>query len=360
MAYKRLLQGMIGVIFGSFLLGVGCTPQATPSQIPPTNTATAIPKTETPTAVPPKPTIANLGGVWSTGADIPTPRWDAYPCVVDGKIYLIGGDGHSTQATNIVEVYDPATDTWETKSPMPTSRQVATTSEVNGKIYVIGGVVSSDPEYWDVETFNKVEEYDPATDTWTTKSPMPTSRGWHIASVVDGLIYIMGGSKDGGASNQMRHVLTVEVYDPVSDTWFQKNDMPHSRAAGSGSVVDGKIYLFGGYQGKRRVDEYDPSNDSWTTKAEMPTARYELTTSELNGKIYIIGGYDLVGETAGISFVDVYDPATDTWATASDMPTGRSSAFSAVVNGKIYVFGGLTVWPSEPLGIVEIYDPQGD
>lgn len=367
MEYKRLLPQVIVLIVVSILLGVGCTPQnnatkipltITASQDPSTETPSSVPPNNTPTLVPPTATLVKLGGVWTTGAEMPTPRWDTHPCVVDGKIYLIGGAGHSNQATNIVEVYDPETDTWESKSPMPTARQVATTSVVNGKIYVIGGAVGTDPEYSDVETFTTVEEYDPAIDTWTTKSPMPTSRGWHTASVLDGLIYIIGGSKDGGPGNQMRHVLTVEVYDPITDTWSQKNDMPLSRAAGSGSVVEGKIYLFGGYQGKRRVDEYDPLTDTWTTKADMPVARYELSTSELNGKIYLIGGYDLVGDTSGFSTVDVYNPATDSWETAPDMPTGRSSAFSIAVNGKIYVFGGIPVWPAEPLGIVEIYDPQ--
>ena len=212
-----------------------------------------------------------------------------------------------------------------------------------------------------LELFSKVEEYDPVTDTWTTKSPMPTSRGWHSANVVDGKIYIMGGSQNGGPSNMMRHVLTVEVFDPETDTWSQKNDMPKSRAVGSGSLVDGKIYLFGGYEGKRRVDEYDPSTDTWTTKSEMPTARIGLSTSVLEGKIYLIGGYVPVGmRHSGLTMVEVYDFATDTWATAPDMPTGRLAAYTAVVDGKIYVFGGVPDWPAETLGIVEIYDPKED
>jgi len=358
MAFKDLLLRMIVLIVVSVFLGVGCTSQATSTKILPTKTATQVPPTDTPIAIPPTATAVRMGGVWTTGADMPTPRWETYPCVVDGKIYLIGGAEQYNNATNIVEVYDPATDTWETKSPMPTTRQGATTSLVNGKIYVIGGGVSPDRNYGNLETFTTVEEYDPTTDTWTTKTPMPTSRGWHIANVVDGKIYIMGGSKDGGPSMYTRHVLTVEVYDPVTDTWSQKDDMPKSRGVGYGSVVDGKIYLFGGYKGKRRVDEYDPSTDTWSIKSEMPNARIGLSTSALNGKIYLIGGYGSGGGYAGLTIVDVYDPATDTWATATDMPTGRLAAFSAVVDGKIYVFGGVPDWPAETLGIVEIYDPQ--
>lgn len=361
MEFNRSLHRKIMVTIIAILLCAGCAPQAEPTQLPPTNTATEVPQTETPTAVPPTPTIVNLGGVWSTGADMPTPRYEAYPCVVDGTIYLIGGARHRNEVLNTVEVYDPATDTWESKSPMPTARQGASCSVVAGMIYIIGGGVSPDIDFWVVETFSTVEEYNPATDTWTSKTPMPTSRGWHSANVVDGKIYIMGGSKDGGAGNQMRHVLTVEVYDPSTDTWLKMDDMPKSRAGGFSSVVDGKIYLFGGHQAKSRVDEYDPVTDTWTTKSEMPTARNGLSTSKLDGKIYLIGGYIPAGmRFAGLTIVDVYDPATNTWTTASDMPTGRLGAYTAVLDGKIYVFGGLPDWPSESLGTVEIYDPQID
>ena len=187
---------------------------------------------------------------------MPTGRWDFSTCVVDGKIYAIGGAGPVYEALRTVEEYDPTTDTWTTKTEMLTARQCLSASVVNGKIYVIGGGDSSSTTYMEVETFSTVEEYDPATDTWTTKSPMPTARGFHSANVVDGKIYIIGGSQ--ASSPDRNHVLTVEVYDPATDTWTQKGEMPRSIGAGFSSVVDGKIYVFGGYGGAQRVDEYDP------------------------------------------------------------------------------------------------------
>jgi N-acetylneuraminic acid mutarotase len=288
---------------------------------------------------------------------MPTGRWELSTCVVDGKIYAIGGAGPEWQALGSVEEYDPATDTWTTKSEMPTARQGLSTNVVNGKIYAIGGGVSNSESYGSVETYSTVEEYDPATDTWTTKSEMPTSRGFHSANVVDGKIYIIGGSQ---ASAPIRNVVkTVEVYDPATDTWTQKGDMPRGIGAGYSSVVDGKIYVFGGYVFSDRVDEYDPATDTWTQKSDMPTKKRALTTSALDGKIYVIGGYvPGVSGYPGLATVEVYDPATDTWATAPDMPTGRWGPRSSVVDGRIYVFGGLPSWPGSAYGIVEEYDPK--
>ena len=151
----------------------------------------------------------------------------------------------------------------------------------------------------------------------------------------------------------------MEAYDPATDTWTQKGDMPRSIGAGASSVVDGKIYVFGGYGGSRRVDEYDPSTDTWTTKSEMPTARHALSTSALDGKIYAIGGYyaPFVTGYLGVGTVEVYDPATDTWTTAPDMPAGRFGPRSSVVDGKIYVIGGMGYWIGSAFGTVEECDP---
>jgi N-acetylneuraminic acid mutarotase len=294
-------------------------------------------------------------GLWTRKADMPTGRWELSTCVVDGKIYAIGGAGPVYQALRTVEEYDPATNTWTTKSEMPTARQGLSTNVVNGKIYAIGGGVGSSSSYSSVETFSTVEEYDPATDTWTTKSDMPTARGFHSANVLDGKIYVIGGSSAapyGGTA-----ILAVEVYDPATDTWTQKGNIPGRRGAGFSSVVDGKIYAFGGYGGLGTVHEYDPVTDTWTRKANMPTRRCGLSTSVLDGKIYAIGGHPGSSPYPGLATVEVYDPATDTWTTAPDMPTGRCGVRTSVVDGKIYAIGGyMGTWLGPMCVTVGEYD----
>ncbi|MBA7471557.1 N-acetylneuraminate epimerase [subsurface metagenome] len=293
-------------------------------------------------------------GIWTTKADMPTGRWDLSTCVVDGKIYAIGGaSGYAYEALRTVEEYDPATDTWTTKSEMPTARQGLSTSVVNGKIYAIGGGASvSIGNYSGTRTFSTVEEYDPGTDRWTTKSEMPTARGFHSASVVDGRIYVIGGSP----SIPFSGILALEVYEPATDTWTRKGDIPRASITSSTSVVDGKIYDIGGEGSGRRVEEYDPVTDTWTQKADMPTHRTDLSTSVLDGKIYAIGG-DSGSSFLIVATVEVYDPATDTWTTAPDMPTARSGPRTSVVDGKIYAIGGLTTWGAAACGTVEEYAP---
>jgi N-acetylneuraminic acid mutarotase len=237
------------LIISLLLLGVAsCSGSKQPAPAPTLSpSATTIPLTDTPTAFPPvvAATAMSADGIWTTRADMPTGRWELSTCIVDGKIYAIGGAGPVYQALGTVEVYDPVTDTWQAKSEMPTARQCLSTSVVNGKIYAIGGGAASSISYTSLEVFSTVEEYDPAIDTWATKSEMPTARLCHHASVVDGRIYVIGGS-DASTPDDGSHVRMVEVYDPATDTWTQKGNMPASRAAGFSSMVNGKIYRCSG------------------------------------------------------------------------------------------------------------------
>ena len=137
---------------------------------------------------------------------MPTARDFLAAAVVDGKIYVLGG--MTGVPTNVVERYDPVTDTWATMAPMPTGRYDLTAQSVNGKIYAIGGTSNA------FVVTNIVEQCDPVTNTWTTKTPMPTARGRLAAAVVDNKIYALGGreSMDPAAVSAK-----VEEYDPSKD-----------------------------------------------------------------------------------------------------------------------------------------------
>jgi len=292
------------------------------------------------------------GGIWTTKTPMQRGRIVLSSSVVDGKIYAIGGSPY-LPVVNWVEEYDPGTDTWTPKAGMPTARSTAASSVVNGKIYVIGGWTR-----FKGQSLSTVEQYDPATDTWTAKANMPTARGNLSSSVVDGKIYAIGGSR----THEGTPLTTVEQYDPATDTWTPKAGMPTARVYASASAVNGRIYVIGGApgggifpQGIPTVEEYDPATDSWRPKADMPTARTYFSTSVVNGKIFAVGG------TRGnnhLSAVEAYDPATDTWTPKAGMPIARGMLTASAVNGKIYAIGGsIGAGGGNNVATVEEYDP---
>ena len=128
---------------------------------------------------------------WTRKADMPTQRSGFDTCIVNGKIYVIGGEieGFGNLSTSTVEMYNPKTDTWERKADMPTARSSVSVSVVDGKIYAVGGTelkrfeidVLFKGEFrkvkqWEIKELPTVEMYDPVIDTWTQKADMPMPR----------------------------------------------------------------------------------------------------------------------------------------------------------------------------------------
>jgi N-acetylneuraminic acid mutarotase len=277
---------------------------------------------------------------WTRKADMPTPRWSHTSAVVNGRLYIIGGitSESNERILSTVEEYDPVTNKWTRKADMPTARgEMGPSAVVDGKIYVIGGDqnIHANRSTYGSPT---VEEYDPSTDTWTRKADMPTSRVLPGTCAVDGKVYAIGGLSSSGET-----VLSVvEQYDPITDTWTRKANMPTGVWCLSARVVNGKIYTLGGRFGSTAVPnmyEYDPAADTWTRKADMPVATNQIASGLIGNKIIVVGGW-LWSYSYPYTTVQVYDPETDIWTREADVPFLRACVAGEVVNNRLYVIGG--------------------
>jgi N-acetylneuraminic acid mutarotase len=306
---------------------------------------------------------------WTTKSSMPQAISGAKAVAINGKIYIM-------TATFNYE-YDPAMDNWTAKKPMPTPRGAFGIAVFQNKIYVIGGEdeALSSKGYYFLAT-NEV--YDPSTDTWETKKPMPTPRKYVDANVVNGRIYVVGGiTYEDENKHHQNHTAVNEVYDPATDSWTTKQQALFAIARYASAVVDSKIYVLGGTS--NQVDDsqawvanqiYDAEADTWSLGASLPTATYHGAATATTGamapeRVYVIGG----GFTEVTNVVNVYDPASDNWIYGASMPTNRSSLALALVNDVIYAMGGSLGWeggdfPYEghPVGttnVVEQYTPFG-
>jgi len=173
---------------------------------------------------------------------------------------------------------------------------------------------------------------------------MGVGRASFAATVLNGKIFVIGGYFNSRT--------TAEVYDPNIDKWSYLPDMKSPRTYETAQSYNGKVYVFGDRFGAS-VEVYDPATDSWTFRKPLPSGtRFCAASALLNDKIYVIGG-----ETGGpiVNLVDVYDPATDEWGGEKELPEGVSGHGAVVLNGKIYVIGGYTPSYSNK---VWIFDPQ--
>ena len=177
---------------------------------------------------------------------MPTPR-NTVTCAVDGKIYAIDGIAfHQKQwRLDIVEVYDPATDTWEKAKSMNHVRSGAAISVVDGKIYAMGGTGWPQIPFHPGPFLSSVEVFNPKTNQWRDIAEMSEPKSGHSASVIDGKIYVIGGGFRG--NGLYTHLSTIEIYDPETDRWTREPDMPMSKSGHTVEVINGEIYIFGGH-----------------------------------------------------------------------------------------------------------------
>jgi Kelch motif len=133
---------------------------------------------------------------------MPIPRGALTANFVDEILYAVGGvDEFGVSDSNIA--YNPNTEEWAVKSPLPTAREHLASAVVNGKLYVVGGRAGGIGSNFDAN-----EMYDPVKNTWATLESMPSKRGGSAAASVYGNIYVFGGEEPGGTFNNN------EKYDP--------------------------------------------------------------------------------------------------------------------------------------------------
>lgn len=301
--------------------------------------------------------VSNAAGEkWQIVSELPTQRRGFATAVVDGKIYLIGGTPFQNRrgpyGLSTVEVYDPKTNSWEQVADMPTPRTNAEVAVVNGTIYVCGGYNGADNRLVNLKFLDIVEAYDPQTDTWTRKQGMSGGRVDFGMGVVAGKIYSMGGyvhPLDKEPEAPWRIDL-VEAYNPATDTWMKRAKMQRRRDGFGVGVVNNHIYAIGGRGWPqvgpggpflKVIEAYNPKINRWEWKNEMPDLRLAFLTVVLDDVIHLIGGFIWQGRVPQyMATVDTYNPETEDWNNIPPMPIPVLPFGAAVVNGTIYVFGG--------------------
>ena len=312
---------------------------------------------------------------WTSKASMQVARGGLGVAAVNGKIYAIGGNTQSGLYPALVngefvgtnEEYDIATDTWTTKTPMPTSRAFFAIVVYQNKIYCIGGIIGIGQGFYDgtsillpMRILSGVNEvYDPATDTWENKTAAPVAGMMMKAAVLNGKIYLIDGNLN-------------EVYYPTSDTWTTKAPPPISfedfGPAGGNDydlvVFDNKLHVAGVFS--QQLITYNEETDSWSQGTTMPAGDYYyiavgMTTGVMAPKrLYFL--FAVRGSSTAVN--QAYDPRSSLWVTGKSIPTNRCDFGAAVVNDKLYAIGGYTSIPY-PSGyfatsaVNEQYTPMG-
>lgn len=199
--------------------------------------------------------------------------------------------------------YDPKADGWRALAPVPQARGAANAAVLGGKIHLVGGATL--PEGFKEPNFHPSrnvsvgthEVYEPATNTWSTRAALPTPRNHASIGVVDGRLYVIGGRAGSVFIPNALNLDIVEEYNPATDLWQLRAPMPTPRSATAWGTHHGRIYVAGGEIRHRdiwgtytTVEAFDAKSNSWTRLPPMPLPRHGLAGDFIGNRFHLVSG----------------------------------------------------------------------
>lgn len=126
------------------------------------------------------------------------------------------------------------------------------------------------------------------SNSWAAKRSLSPDRQLMVAGTINGIIYVVGGQHIDWNTFRTRLLARVDAYNVATDTWSQVASMPGAREALNGaSVINGRLYVTGGrssaltpegfYKPTKTLFVYDPGTNRWTRKADMPQVGWVMS-----------------------------------------------------------------------------------
>jgi hypothetical protein len=129
---------------------------------------------------------------------------------------------------------------------------------VGTDIFVFGGSINRISQA-------SVLKYGTVADEWSTLAPMRQPSVYHTASVLHGLVYIVGAGDTGREA--LRFDLALGAWSTLAPSLID-------RRFGTSFVVDGCLHAAGGVGINSSVERYDVASDTWAAVPNMLEGRF--------------------------------------------------------------------------------------
>ncbi|XP_060062953.1 kelch domain-containing protein 8B-like [Ylistrum balloti] len=295
------------------------------------------------------PPVGATGGSykWETLKMMMNPRVFATPVLHNGELYIIGGCDEKGEPLDSCEHYNAAKRKWNTLNSMPTKRAAPACGVVKDKIVAIGGVgISQDP-------VDAVEVYCISSKKWTVMESLVRPLLGLSLVVKDDLVYVVGGMSDD--SNPRSSLLS---YDVEENKWRDYPQMNVERYATFSFLINGKLYVIGGRQGKlptTALECYDFEQKKWERLDDIPSKRVFAMYTAADKYIFSIGGLNQPATLGFSRTMEMFNTETKKWEEAPNMKIERGDFAVGVVGNRVVCAGGLCN-AGKPLNSVEAFD----
>jgi N-acetylneuraminic acid mutarotase len=248
---------------------------------------------------------------------------------------------------------------WRLSAPMPEARAGYAAGVVEGQLLVAGGTYwLGDPGAWMGKVFcATTQAFDPVSETWTRLPDAPVKFGYAAGAATEDRLYVLGGVQDGRPSGR---VLVLEKHARVFH-WREGPPLPEARVFAEAAVVQGKIFVVGGSREFETMDDtglccasltatttvwsLDPGDPAatWERHAPFPGhRRWSHRLAAVGRYLYQFGGRFLARKDQPVQYFNEvwrYDTRSDEWAKVAEMPVEIQLARAVQVDGVIALVG---------------------
>ncbi|MCF7674242.1 MAG: hypothetical protein K9M97_02770 [Akkermansiaceae bacterium] len=300
---------------------------------------------------------------WTQADDMPIARDQFTGGVIDGKLYLFGGNGPpnpgGSNDLSRLDIYDLKTGEWTRGANYDFGIEELSSAVVGGKLYVFGGYANGPT------SVNLC--YDPGSDTWSETAPKPTQIQAATVVAWGSEILVLGGSR----GDQLSEVTVIEAYNTITNTWRVVTDLPDPSFAFGAGIHEDVLYIVGGvvpatFTLHNKVRRFDLSSGVWLPEISglLPhpiLSMYSSACPVVNGKMIIGGGWITVDGSFTITDIDrdivlsdivtVYDIQNNVISHNTTLPEVFDDHLFLLVEDEIFALGGRVgpdVFDSEP------------
>ncbi|GER26043.1 galactose oxidase/kelch repeat superfamily protein [Striga asiatica] len=199
----------------------------------------------------------------------------------DGALYVFGGVVSDVDCPlNLVLKYEARKNKWTVMKKMITARSFFASGVIDGMIYVAGGNST------DLFELNSAEVFNPVNGLWRPVSNMRSNMSSYDSAVLDGKLLVTEGW-----FWPFYVVPRGQVYDPITDSWGSMAIGLREGWTGSSVVIDGRLFVVTEHE-RTKVKVYDSGSDSWES-VDGPVLPEEICKPFKVGswgwEIYVVG-----------------------------------------------------------------------
>eukprot|EP00028_Trichosphaerium_sp_Am-I-7-wt_P004044 CAMPEP_0168520586 /NCGR_PEP_ID=MMETSP0405-20121227/8110_1 /TAXON_ID=498012 /ORGANISM="Trichosphaerium sp, Strain Am-I-7 wt" /LENGTH=639 /DNA_ID=CAMNT_0008541565 /DNA_START=97 /DNA_END=2016 /DNA_ORIENTATION=- len=268
--------------------------------------------------------------------------------MVEGRMVLFGGYGG--RYFDDLYTFNPERLEWVLEHTTGKKPRCAHTGiSIGNHTFIFGGFDGK-------VQFNDFWVLDTDTMVWTEvvcESP-PPPHCYHTSSVVGTKLYIFSGWDGNIRMNEIYVINTSEIkYNEVTKQMEGKweavkthGTAPSKRAAATATVVQKKVYFFGGTNGDVMLADLHVL-DTETMHCSVPEVSGDIPPAiayhsavAISSKIFVFGGHNGGARTNNVYMFDTQRLKWSYFKVKGQVPTPRSHCSATVFQNKVILFGG--------------------